>query len=150
MVQWYRKLYALIISFFSESKFVELEVKNAVLLHTEIGEDTIRNRHTQQFKEGLCIYRKDVYTSFIYVGLMVLLVISLGLFKGNLSLEYRFDIAKLSGFIGTFLASWATVIELGSGMKTRGGTSLVEVIRPMLFKCLFLPGVFLMLTGAVV
>ena len=66
------------------------------------------------------------------------------------SLAGAIDIAKNLTFIGTFLASWATLFELGGAIATWKGEALHEKIHPVLFTLLFVPGVCLILSGIVI
>ena len=54
---------------------------------------------------------------------------------------------KLLSVVGAFLAGWATLFELGGFVETFDGQALHEVIRPILFRVLFLSGVVLATLG---
>lgn len=64
-----------------------------------------------------------------------------------IALSLPFSPAKSMSVIGGFLAAWATLFELGGFIETFGGESLHELVRPILFRVLFLPGLVIATIG---
>ena len=86
-------------------------------------------------------------TSFSLVLLGAIIAVTVAYLSGNINSSYPLNVAKCLTFIGSFLASWATLMELGGALATWKGEALHEKIHPVLFQLLFVPGVCLVLTG---
>jgi hypothetical protein len=91
-----------------------------------------------------------LFVSFCWILAGAAVAIAVGFQSGTVHLFYPIDTAKCLTFIGTFLASWATLFELGGAIATWKGEALHEKIHPVLFTLLFVPGVCLILCGAVI
>ena len=88
-----------------------------------------------------------LFKSLCWILAGAAVAIAVGFQSGTVHLFYPIDIAKCLTFIGTFLASWATLFELGGAIATWKGEALHEKIHPVLFTLLFVPGVCLILSG---
>ena len=84
-----------------------------------------------------------VTCAFIALGVIAALLF------GRLSPDRPLDLGKLLSVLGAFLAGWATLFELGGVVATFSGEQLHELVHPVLFRGLFLPGVALATTGQV-
>lgn len=87
--------------------------------------------------------------SFIWVALGAAVAIGIGYGAGSLSITCPISHSKVVSFLGLFLASWATLMELGGALATFKGEALHELIHPVLFQILFIPGVAMALTVVV-
>ncbi|MCU7838543.1 MAG: hypothetical protein KZQ94_04065 [Candidatus Thiodiazotropha sp. (ex Troendleina suluensis)] len=76
-----------------------------------------------------------------------IIALTVGYYLGSIKPSLSINYSLLSTFIGTFLASWATLMELGSGFATWSGKALHGLIHPAMFKLLFIPGVCLLFIG---
>ncbi len=89
--------------------------------------------------------RHKLFISFCSILVISTIAIAFGFITGVLHMSLSLDIAKCLTFIGTFLASWATLFELGGALATWKGEALHEKVHPIIFQLLFLPGVCLIL-----
>lgn len=89
-------------------------------------------------------------TSLSWVLLGAIIATIVACLLGNINLSYPLSAEKCLTFIGSFLASWATLMELGGVLATWKGEALHEKIHPVLFQLLFVPGVCLVLTGILI
>jgi len=97
-------------------------------------------RNAEQLIAGLC-------SSFVWTLGCVFLGLLIAFLFGRMSPEMPFAWAKATGILGGFLAAWATLLELGGFSPTYGGKALHEIVRPVIFKALFLPGVSIAAVG---
>jgi hypothetical protein len=73
----------------------------------------------------------------------------LALLLGRVGMGRPLDIAKTLSFVGAFLAGWATLFELGGYVETFSNEQLHELLHPVLFRVLFLPGLAVAALGQV-
>lgn len=66
---------------------------------------------------------------------------------GKVDPRLPWDYGKLLSVMGGFLAAWATLFELGGYVETVGGEGLHELLRPVLFRAAFLPGLAVAAVG---
>jgi hypothetical protein len=90
---------------------------------------------------------KGLWGSFLAILIVAVIASLAGYMKGTINLAFAFDHGKALSYVGTFFASWATLMELGGGLATFSGEALHELIHPTMFKLLFIPGVCLLLLG---
>ena len=66
---------------------------------------------------------------------------------GRVAPDRPIDIGKALSFVGGSLAAWATLFELGGYVETYGRNQLHELLHPVLFRVIFLPGLALAALG---
>ncbi len=93
---------------------------------------------------------RGLWSSFSFILLITSIALCAGYVNGTVHPSFSFNYSLLASFIGTYLASWATLMELGGGFATYSGEALHELIHPAMFKLLFIPGVCFILLGIVV
>ena len=96
--------------------------------------------HAAQLVSGL---RGALFTTTAFVAIGLLL----GFAFGRVGLTLPIAEGKWLSTIGGFLAAWATLFELGGYAETYGGEALHEVVRPVLFTSIFLPGLAIAAVG---
>jgi hypothetical protein len=79
----------------------------------------------------------------------VALALVVALLFGRVAPDRPIDWAKFLSLAGGVLAGWATLFELGGYVATFSGEQLHEVVHPVLFRALFLPGLLLAGLGQV-
>lgn len=98
-------------------------------------------------KKGANQISRGLWGAFGFILLAAFIALGVGYFSGSINPSLSINYNLLSTFIGTFLASWATLMELGGGFATFSGKALHELIHPVMFKLLFIPGVCLLFIG---
>jgi hypothetical protein len=93
--------------------------------------------------------RWKLLESFLWVLLMSVLALAVGYYKCTIGITLDISVTKVLTFLGSALVGWATLFELGGGVATMSGEALHEVIHPILFKILFVPGLLLLFAGVV-
>jgi hypothetical protein len=92
---------------------------------------------------------KGLWVSFLSIAIVALLSIGLAFAYGSVDPSLDFNWTRVITFIGTFLASWATLMELGGSFRSWDGDALHELIHPLMFKILFVPGACLIFIGQI-
>ena len=87
--------------------------------------------------------RGALFTTTVFVAIGLLL----GFACGRVGLSLPIAEGKWLSTIGGFLVAWATLFELGGYAETYGGEALHDVVRPVLFKSIFLPGLAIAAVG---
>ena len=144
-----------IVLLFSKNKYIEMAIYHNMAINLkakDLNEMFLRGEYPAEgwevsYKKIAEQKRKHLINklcvSFCWILVASFLAIVFGFFTCNLFPIYT---AKLSGFVGTFLASWATLFELGGTLASWKGEALHEKIHPILFQILFIPGICLILT----
>ncbi len=101
-------------------------------------------------REGAKEISQGLMGSFSLILVIAIISLSVAYKIGAVHLSYFVNYNLLASFLGTFLASWATLMELGGGFATYRGKALHELIHPAIFRLLFVPGVCLLLLSIVV
>jgi len=146
---------------FSADRYIEMAIKHgmAIALESkdlyqkyEIGEYPPKGWE-EEARKGAKEHRnhlvKSLCISFCWLSVVSIIAIIFGIFKGKLDGNLPIDAAKLSAFIGTFLASWATLFELGGAVVTWKGEALHEKVHPIIFQVLFISGIGLILSSII-
>lgn len=96
--------------------------------------------HAEQLVSGL---RASFLTSlgFLLMGLLAAAAL------GKVAPSLPFSEAKILSTVGGFLAAWVTLFELGDYAETYSGEAIHEIVRPVLFKFIFLPGLAIAALG---
>ena len=81
--------------------------------------------------------------AFLAVGLAIAAL------AGTISVALPVAPGKVLGIVGGGLAAWATLFQLGGYSETYSGEAVHEIVRPTLFKCMFLPGIAIAAAGQV-
>ena len=91
----------------------------------------------------------SIFISLCEVLIAAVVVILLGFLIGSLDFDLGLKLEKSVPFVGTCLAAWATLMELGGALVTWKGESLHELIHPLIFQLLFVLAVAMMLIAFV-
>lgn len=96
-----------------------------------------------QAEQLISALRASFITSLVVLLLGLLVAAVLGKVSPSLPLSE----SKLLSTVGGFLAAWATLFELGGYVETYSGEAMHEVVRPVLFKSIFLSGIAIAALG---
>ena len=96
--------------------------------------------HAQQLKSGLW---RSLVTSAVFFAAGITMAAALG----KISPDLPISPGKCISMVGGFLAAWATLFELGGYAETFSGEAIHEIVRPVLFKGIFLPGLTIAALG---
>lgn len=147
--------------FLDRERFVRLARDHALALCIEKSQfrDTIANGGfpnavwETETKNNLAIASNQLVRSFCRSLLLTIVffagAIGAAMLLGRISLDQPLDIGKALSFVGAFLAGWATLFELGGYVVTYSGNQLHELLHPVLFRIVFLPGLAIAALGQV-
>ena len=80
---------------------------------------------------------------------IILVVATMALFAGynfdRINIELLIDFNKVTTFSGSSLIAWATLMILGGDIPFWDGGTFPHLVQTVLFKTIFVPGVFLVL-----
>tara|TARA_R110001583_G_scaffold193014_1_gene360374 strand:+ start:418 stop:915 length:498 start_codon:yes stop_codon:yes gene_type:complete len=153
---------AILLFIFRRQKYLEMAVKHVI--DSNLAEPDQKKRYdegTIDIKELKRTFRKQsiraandlqkgLCSSFLYILTLTILSVFVAYTKGVIDPSLTINYSKLITYIGVYLASWATLMELGGSFRSWDGGALHELIHPRMFKILFIPGVGLMLYGVLV
>ena len=152
---------AVFLFFFTHEKYIDLAKCHsmAVSLESEGSlkafEEGVFPSEEQQISTDANIrkftkhLKRKLFVSFVWIILAAILALGIGYFMGTISPNINLSVEHFLIFIGTALASWGTLFELGGGIATWSGEALHEIIHPIIFQILFIPGILLMLAGTI-
>jgi hypothetical protein len=147
---------------FLRRKYLNLVTNHKIAINLESEKYKIRfengtypseNCATEELKiakDGADGLQKRIISSFCSIIVCSIVAITAGLFTQTINFGFNLSCNKLFAFVGTFLVSWATIMVLGGELDTWGGETLHELLCPFVFKVLFIPGAFLLLTSIVI
>jgi hypothetical protein len=87
--------------------------------------------------------------SFLITGMFFVTAIGFAMLLDRVSIDRPLDIGKSLSLTGAFLAGWATLFELGGYMETYSREQLHELLHPLLFRVIFLPGLAIAAIGQI-
>jgi hypothetical protein len=94
--------------------------------------------------------RSKLWRSLRQVTLVTVLALLTGVTLGAIDISFPFNQGKVLTLLGTFLATWAALFELGGpSLASWKGESLSEIVHPMIFQMLFISGTFVLM-GAII
>lgn len=94
--------------------------------------------------------QQQLLVSLGQVAGVALVSVLVGIWRNAIQLEMPIDVGRAAGFCGTALVGWAALFELGGPrLASWDGESLSEVIHPVIFQILFIPGVLGLLCSLV-
>ena len=147
---------------FSQKKYIEMAIRHNMAINLEAKDLRAKYEKGEYPRAGWHVEAREnaredanhllfkLFKSFCWILAGAFVAMAVGFQSGGVHLFYPIDIAKPLTFIGTFLASWATLFELGGALATWKGEALHEKVHPILFTLLFVPGVCLILSGIVI
>ena len=91
--------------------------------------------------------REALWKSLAITALFIGLGVAAAAVAGRVHPSLAWDVAKVLSAVGAGLAGWATLFQLGGFIRTWSGRGLHEVVRPILFQAIFLPGLALATVG---
>ncbi|MGJ0427988.1 hypothetical protein [Methylobacter sp.] len=90
--------------------------------------------------------RDQLLRSFLEVAVVAILALAVGIGTGAIDTDLTVHPGKALAYLGTYLAAWAALFELGGpGLASWGGETLSEVVHPKIFQILFVPGTLMLL-----
>jgi hypothetical protein len=107
------------------------------------------NAYRSSYAEMTAEIRFALWGSFATIALVSLAAIAVGVLNGSISSTLSYDVPKVITFSGTALVAWATLMELGGSFTVWDGPGFPQIAHKILFKCIFVPGVALLLAGLV-
>ena len=147
--------------FFARARYIEMAVSHALALCLE----------KQQFRES---YGRGVFPSqaweaetrtnlgpygsklarsfgwsFLLTAAFFVAALAVALLLGRVALDRPLDIGKSLSLLGAFLAGGARLCGVGGYGETFSGEQLHELLHPLLFRIVFLPGLALAVIGQV-
>ena len=146
---------ALFFFFFSRKRYITLAINHGMAINLEapdlLGYYKAGRYPKVGWEEEATIFAKEaaahidkgIWRSFILIFLAALIACSVSFMKGNIHPSLPINSSLAFTFIGSFLAGWATLMELGGSFATCCGEALHELIHPAMFRLLFVPGVCL-------
>ena len=153
---------AVFLFLFSRKRYISLAINHGMAINLEASD--LRKRHEEgtfpsegweaeaekSAKDAAIQVSRGFWGSFFLILLVAFISICVAYINDTVHPSYSVNYNLLATFLGSFLASWATLMELGGGFATFSGEALHELIHPAMFKLLFVPGVCLILLGVVV
>jgi len=153
------KIKAVVLLFFAPEKYHALAINHSMALSLEkkdlreafekgvFPDEAQKQSAEKNIREFTAHLKSKLFGSFLWVLLASIAAVGLGFYLGALNLASSLSPPKAITFAGSFLAGWATLFELGGGIATMSGEALHEIIHPVIFQVLFIPGMFLALLG---
>lgn len=108
-----------------------------------------RDTARQEATEAANDLQRKILSALYWVLVAAGFAIVVGFFDRSLGFDLEPNFEKVIPFVGTCLAGWATLMELGGALVTWKGEALHELIHPIIFQLLFIPGVALLLISFV-
>ena len=146
---------------FSKQRYVDAAVNHAAWLNLQAGDlrrqylegafDPVTEETRALETQRLGYLRRQFRTSFIQMLFVSILAVASGVALDVVNPQLPFSLARVLGFLGTFLIGWAALFELGGpGLASWKGETLSEQTHPRVFQVLFIPGVFSLLCSILV
>ncbi|MBO0504520.1 hypothetical protein FED29_013770 [Aeromonas veronii] len=154
-------LKAIIYFFFSRKKYLRMAIYHSIAISLEsvdlrklyeegkFPEDGWEANYLNDVKNSAKNVDRAIAVSFLYIFTVAFIALLIATAQGRVHYSLNFDFSLLSIFVGTFLTSWATLMALGENMRTWSGEALHELIHPIIFKIIFIPGTLLILAGTI-
>lgn len=155
------KLKAVVLFFFSQKRYHALAVSHSMAVDLEAKDlraafekgtfpsEEQRTKSDENIRWFTSHLHKKLRESFLWVLSACVVALASAYIAGTLSAILEPSISRILVFVGSAFVGWATVFELGGGIATMSGQALHEVIHPVIFKIIFIPGLLLLLTGTV-
>ncbi len=153
---------AVFLFFFSRKKYIALAINHSMAINLE-AQDILNkykegtypvvgweNEAIKSAEEAAKQVSKGLWGAFGSILMAAIIALAVDYYLGSINPFLSINYSLFSTFIGTFLASWATLMELGGGFATWSGKALHELIHPAMFKLLFVPGVCLLFIGVAI
>lgn len=148
---------------FARKKYIDLAMRHFVALNIERENSVFRSLHAQglypaigwetdaevKAKEAAKDIDKTLLNTFLSILACSLVACLIGFVNGKIHSDFGMDYGLGSIFVGTFLASWATFIALSSRYESSRCEKLHELLHPVLFKLIFISGIFFIFLGLV-
>jgi hypothetical protein len=127
---------------FARRRYLKLAVRHAMAINLE-APDLLQcykdgkypqagweERALENASNGAKQVQAGLSSSFFWVLTFALLALFVGFVIGSLDIGLPLNTASTLVFIGTFLSSWATLMELGGGFRTWSGEALQRIDSP--------------------
>ena len=152
-----------IMFFLSKKKFIEMAVLHGMARNLESPDQlkAAQERGEELLHHWEETYRTDytkmtvaidaaLWSAFwTIVGVVVLALVIAAIFE-RIGLSLPIDYGKSTTFLGSTLVAWATLMELAGDFPVWNGKAFPQLAHTVIFKSIFVPGVFLILTSILI
>lgn len=137
----------------SDGMAANLEAEDQKTRVVEKGEEILKDWE-ESYRNDYTMMTSKISTSlrsslWIILGVSFFSVLVATHF-GQMNFLWPVSIGKLCAFIGSALVGWAALMELGGNIPVWDGDSFPQLVHVIIFKAIFIPGVFLVLTSIVI
>ena len=101
---------------------------------------------SQELKHGQAL-RRSLGVSFLAASTFIIAGLVTSVLLGTVHPNLPMAWSKVLSVVGGHLAAWGTILQLGGYAGSWSGKNLYEIIRPPIFRSLFLPGLLLATVG---
>jgi hypothetical protein len=125
-----------------------LATESAQKFYEESGDgilDTWEEEYRADYTMMINAIRSEFRSAFFVVLALVSAVLSIGNLTGRLDPSLPFDLLTTLAFLGSALVGWATLVELGGDFTVWDGKAFPQLAHTVIFKAIFLPGIFIIL-----
>ena len=155
------KFKAVLLFLFAREKYLVLAIRHGMAINLEANDlkkryeeggypnDGWEGEAIESARKCASHVARMLFNAFLWILLAIFVTIAVGMYLGTINCMFPFNASKMLTFAGIALASWATLFELGGGIATCSGKALHELIHPVIFQFLFIPGVLMILIGAI-
>jgi hypothetical protein len=143
---------------FSREKFVQIAVEDGMARNLEADDQRKRaeEKGAVQLQKWEKQYRKDysemaaeissaLWSSFGSILLLSVICLAAAFYAGSVSIALEFHPISCMAYLGSALVGWAAMMELGNDFMVWDGPAYPQIVHNVLFKLIFIPGVFLVL-----
>ena len=142
---------------FARKKFVSMSIADGMASNLEAADQRERAEEggAELLRKWEEQYRKDysemateigsaLWSSFGIIFLISVICLAIAFYFGRVSSALEFNPISGMAYLGSALVGWAALMELGNFMVW-DGLAYPQVVHKVLFKLIFIPGVFLVL-----
>jgi hypothetical protein len=116
------------------------------------SDETYRGEVTQTFAKQAAAdarsLRARILLSLGITAGVLLIAFMIGWVRGAVNLTLPIDCLRACNVLGSALVGWATLFGLGTSKPVWDGNALPDLVGPVIFRILFVPGLVLALVGA--
>lgn len=149
--------------FLSKSKFIDMSVQHGMACNLEAEDqmklarengkevlDRWEKRYRRDYTEMTNEIKSALFSSLLSILAVSILAFGIACYFGYINFSMPIDYSKTITFIGSMIIAWATLMELGGDFNTYDGKAFPQQAHSIIFKSLFVPGVFLVLIGLLI
>lgn len=142
----------------SKKRFIEMAVRDGMAfnlaaedqkIHIEEQGEKLLRVWEQQYRQAYTEMTNEIlnalWTSFRTTIFLVVFSAFLTYCLGGLSLKLPFSLAKFISYVGSALVGWSALMQLGNDFMVWDEPAFPQKAHTIVFKAIFIPGVFLIL-----